>query len=359
MRIPGCCLLFVCCLPMAAFAEGYVFSYGFDGADAPEPRGGTTRGAPVDMAAAPDPRFDAVRAADLTAKQRDRRAILALAGEFKTTFEFVETATLVPDLARDDQPYRSWATEYVFVLEDSPDRIRLQHVLVMRFVDDDGDISDPMVTKHWRQDWHWQPERIWRYQGDRRWVSEPVDDPEGVWKQAVYQVDDAPRYEALGRWQHEAGASYWQSDSFARPLPRREHSVRDDYDILAGRHRITLTPTGWLHAQENHKLRRDDNGDRQAIAAETGLNRYQRIEGFDMTPGRELWDRQSAVWAAIRAEWRRLQQQHEVLEIRREVDGQSRFARLFGLAEEIAEADDETIARRVRDAIRPYITPGD
>lgn len=359
MRMRGCCLLLACCLPMAALADGYVFSYGFGEIGAPTPRGGTTRGAPVEPATDPGPRYRAVQAEGLSSRERDRRAILALAGEFKTTFEFVETATLIPDLPRDDRPYRSWATEYVFVLEDLPELIRLQHVLVMRFVDDDGDISDPMVTKHWRQDWHWQPDHRWRYRGDGKWTRQAVTTDRGIWKQAVYQVGDAPRYEALGQWHHRDGMSTWHSESFDRPLPRREHSVRDDYGILAGRHQITLTPTGWLHAQENRKLRLDEDGNRQAIATETGLNRYQRIEGFDMTPGRELWDRQSAFWAAVRTEWHRLQQQHEVLEVRREVDGQSRFARLFGLAEEIADADDETVARRVREAIRPYVTPAD
>src|SRR5690606_39448320 len=55
-----------------------------------------------------------------------------------------------------DAPYQSWGTEYVFVSEDRGDFIALQHVLVMRMQDRDGRISEPLVTRHWRQEWRYE-----------------------------------------------------------------------------------------------------------------------------------------------------------------------------------------------------------
>ena len=104
-----------------------------------------------------------IQAPGLDKRERDARAIRALAGDYRATFEFIETAALAPGIERDARPYRSWATERVFVIADTPTEIELQHIMVMRFVDDEGAISDPMVMKHWRQRWQWQPATIWRY----------------------------------------------------------------------------------------------------------------------------------------------------------------------------------------------------
>lgn len=338
----------------------WVFSQGFGDQAPAKPRGGTTEGAPVTPAPDPAPVYKRLQEPDLSAKEKDRRAILAMTGEFRTTFEFVETAALLPGYERDSRPYHSWATEYVFVLEDSPDVIRLQHILVMIIVKDDGSLSEPIVTKHWRQDWHWQPDSVWRYRGDRVWDKEPVPEAraQGAWKQVVYQVDDSPRYEAIGRWHHDHGVSEWRSENFKRPLPRRERSVRDDYQALAGRHDIVITPHGWQHAQDNRKLRATDDGGWRAIADEVGLNRYRRITGRDFSPGQEYWREQAPFWAAVRAEWRALRAQHERLRIRHARDGETLFKKLFQAADELAGQDvaEQTLRERVGEIITPYVT---
>jgi hypothetical protein len=147
--------------PTLYAATPYVFSHGFDNASekAQTPRGGTTRGAPVELDDTVPAAYHDIQAPGLDKRERDARAIRALAGDYRATFEFIETAALAPGIERDARPYRSWATERVFVIADTPTEIELQHIMVMRFVDDEGAISDPMVMKHWRQRWQWQPAR--------------------------------------------------------------------------------------------------------------------------------------------------------------------------------------------------------
>ena len=347
-----------------AFAPGlqaatpYVFSQGFDSPSqpAPTPRGGTTRGAPVELDARVPDAYRAVHAADLDKRERDARAIRALAGDYRATFEFIETATLAPDIERDARPYRSWATERIFLIADRATEIELQHIMVMRFVGDDGEISEPMVMKHWRQRWQWQPASIWRYAGDRVWRKATLSDREaaGRWKQTVYQVDDSPRYEALGRWHYDNDVASWQSERFGRPLPRREASVRDDYDVLSGRHTLTLTPHGWLHEQHARKIAERD-GKTTALAQEIGLVRYQRIVDTDFSPADTYWVQTQAFWAAVRRYWDRAMAEHDRLEIRASVDGMPLFARLFEAAQNTDTADGDALSAQVADIIAPYI----
>jgi len=40
--------------------------------------------------------------------------------------------------------------------------------------------------------------------------------------------------------------STWHSENTWWPLPRREFSVRNDYNVLSGSNRHTITPTGWV-----------------------------------------------------------------------------------------------------------------
>ena len=87
--------------------------------------------------------------------ERDRRAILAMTGGYRTSFDFIETvgfsSSYIPAV-----PYQSWGTEYVYLIEDRGDFISLQHIIVMFIKMPDESISDAMVIKHWRQDWIYQ-----------------------------------------------------------------------------------------------------------------------------------------------------------------------------------------------------------
>ena len=187
-----------------------------------KPRGGTTRGAPVALESAPVEAWRRLQEPGLSSLERDRRAILAMAGAYRVSFDFLEVVRFDPKL-KPDAPYQSWATEYVFVAEDRPEFIALQHVLVMRMQPKGGDVSDPIVVRHWRQEWRHEDETVLAYEGANTWARRavPAAERRGAWTQTVLQVDDSPRYAARGRWEHGDGVSTWISDETWRPLPRR------------------------------------------------------------------------------------------------------------------------------------------
>src|SRR5215207_6039110 len=62
--------------------------------------------------------------------KRDAAAIAAMAGSYDVDFSFEETAALKPGYAKHGA-HRSAATELVTLLEDTPERVSLQHVLVV------------------------------------------------------------------------------------------------------------------------------------------------------------------------------------------------------------------------------------
>ena len=304
-----------------------------------ETRGGTTRGSTVELdTTGKHPAWKALSDSAASGFEQDRLAILAMQGAYRTSFQFIETAGFTPDF-KPSRPYFSWGTEYVHLLEDREDFISLQHTMVMYFVDQDGKTNGPMVMKHWRQDWQYEDKRIHAFKGDNTWSAVEVKAPEGTWSQSVYQVDDSPRYQTIGQWTHGPNYASWKSDRFARPLPRREFSVRDDYNVLHGEHVITLSPDGWVHEQRNRKIRRDGKRD-TTVAMETGLNRYERIlEPELQTASDKYWARTGTYWQAVRNTWNELFRKRDTLTLKSLHEDRKLFEYHFSYA---AEMDPET-----------------
>jgi hypothetical protein len=342
----------------------YVFGWGALPASLAQPRGGSTDGAPVSLAPAralPLPEI-AAAADDLA---RDRAAILALAGDYRVGFHFMESLGLEADY-QPVRPYHSWATEQVRVVEDTGRFISLQHTLVMFFDGEAGAAMGPVLTKHWRQDWTYEDRELHTFRGANVWARRRPAAAEvaGAWSQAVFQVDDSPRYEALGRWEHRGNTSVWASERAWRPLPRREFSVRSDYGVLEGGHRIVLTPTGWLHEQTNWKRLAGEAGGAAAkphfVAAEIGLDRYERITAPSLAAADEYWKRTGAYWAEVRRAWRDVFRRHERFVLRPEAGGRRLFEVHFEYADGLAErgsVDAADLARHARETIGAFVQP--
>lgn len=317
--------------PDAAISR-YTFSWPV-GPGAPAPRGGTTRGVPVERDLAPSVQWKDLQEPGLPARERDRRAILAMAGDYRVNFDFLEIAAFTGNGDR-PRPYQSWGTEKVYVDLDEPGRISLVHVLEMRVLGADGKPSEPMVTKHWRQDWVFEPESVIEYQGDNRWAKRALPPVEraGHWAQFVYQVDEAPRYGSIGRWEHNASFSSWISGETARPLPRREWSVRKDYERLVGTNRHTIVPTGWIQ-EENNLKRATDGAAQPYVGREYGVARYERLKDADFAAADRYYAQTRGFWKAVVADWDAWWKHHEQLTMTEHSDQSGAFAGLFQLAE--------------------------
>ncbi|KAA2285467.1 hypothetical protein F0415_04900 [Arenimonas fontis] len=242
----------------------------------------------------PAPASDTV--ADTAAFEADRKAILGMLGEYRVQFDFRETVILAPAYERKPDQH-SGGNEVVILVEDSGDRIVLQHLLVSR---------DGHVTKHWRQDWQYQAGERFEFSDEQTWRlrAVPAERIAGSWTQCVFEVSDAPRYCGTGRWNHRYGVSTWTSDRGWRPLPRREYSKREDYNALNVENRHTVVPGGWTHEQDNTKTVRTADGMR-TLVREFGFNDYRRTDAVDFGPAYRYWEATRGYWARVRAEWNR------------------------------------------------------
>jgi hypothetical protein len=220
-------------------------------------------------------------------------------------------------------------------------------------VDADGKVGEPHVQKHWRQDWRYEPAQVIEHAAGDRWKLREVDRAElrGAWSQTVYQVDESPRYGALGRWAHNPGFSTWISGETARPLPRREWSARQDYQLLLGTNRHTVMPRGWL--QEENNLKQVAAGPLPFVGREYGVARYERLKDADFAAAdayyattREYWRLVLDVWDGIWA------QQREVV-LQANSDQSGAFAGLFELADQWAAGrfTPEAARRAIRAAL--------
>ena len=229
--------------------------------------------------------------------EQDRQSILAQQGQFTVRFDFQENVAFHEGYEI-IEPKISGGNEIVRLVEDTGDRISLQHILVMEH---DG---QSIVIKHWRQDWIYQPATVLTYAGPNRWVLTPVPEAErtGAWSQTVWQTDDSPRYGGVGRWTHENGLNQWTSGPTWRPLARRDAVRHPVYDRYLGTNRHALTPAGWVHIQDNLKQGLVD-GQLTAIVQEDVINTYDRSTSYSPKAGDDYWAATQDYWAAIRDAW--------------------------------------------------------
>lgn len=271
----------------------------------------------------------------------DRAAILAMQGEYLVDFAFDETVLLQPGYER-APAMRSGGSEAVIVVEDTPGRIVLQHILV--------DDRSGHVTKHWRQDWVYEAAQRFEFSDDQTWTVHAIDPAatRGAWTQCVYEVSDAPRYCGTGAWRHAGGIATWTSDITWRPLPRREYVRRSDYNALAVVNQHTITPAGWTHEQFNTKVRREADGSRVELVREFGFNDYQKTSDVDFEPVYAYWAATADFWAGVRARWSDLLTTRG-LHMKTEIDGMAIIMPLFTQAAEFEQG--QSVAASDTDAV--------
>jgi hypothetical protein len=260
-----------------------------------------------------------------TAVEKDRRAILAMLGEYQVDFGFEETVVLGPGYER-REPKHTGAHEAVVLVEDSGRKIVLQHLLVS---DKGGH-----VIKHWRQDWTYEAAVRFEFTEDQLWRTTRVapETTKEAWTQCVYEVSDAPRYCGTGKWNHRYGVATWTSDRTWRPLPRREYTTRSDYNAINAENRHTIVPGGWTHEQDNTKVQRDGERTTGTLVREFGFNDYRRVTGFDFTPAYRYWGATKDYWARVRAQWEAQLAAAGGLRLKTKVDGMPVIEALFSQA---------------------------
>ncbi len=256
---------------------------------------------------------------------KDKQQVEKLCGCFDVEFKYAETFSPDPEYKFHDRESISGGTELSFPIEISDKRIVIQHLLI---------ITDSMIVKHWREDWTYENPVIWKFQGDNVWKKEELkpEQVKGRWTQSVWEVSDAPRYQGVSDWINADGKMMWLNTTDA-PLPRREYSVRSDYNILKRTNRISITDNGYVHEQDNQKIIRKDGKDK-LLVEEKGLNTYTRIDNAECAAGKAYWEKTKDYWVSVEKAWEDYMKTHSTVELKAKVDGKVMHDYLFEMAKE-------------------------
>lgn len=274
----------------------------------------------------------------------DAEAIKSMCGCYEVSFASTETFSH----PKDKHNYKpseikiDRALEWITPIEISDQKIALQHLLV---------ITDHMIIKHWRQDWTYENTDLWQYSGNNGVNYRPMtqDQVKGQWAQQVFEVDDTPRYMGSATWVYADGRKFWQSTADA-PLPRREYSKRDDYNILRRTNQHEILPNGWLHNQDNEKIIRSKGEKDYKLASEKGINTYVKVDDSRCAAAQKYWKENEALWKKVRLKWDTELAKKKDLQFRATVKGKPLYSFLFDLPttatqEEVNSIIDEFIVR--------------
>lgn len=281
---------------------------------------------------------------------QDREAIKSLAGTYKVTFNYAETFSPDRQYKFHDR-HRSSAKELALIIEDSPKKIVIQHLLVIR---------DSMIIKHWREDWTYEDQEILVYDKEDSWkkVTLSVNDVKGKWTQKVYQVDDSPRYQAYGTWVHVDGRHQWQSNCDS-PLPRREHSERSDYNVLNRGNNVYLTATGWMFEQDNKKIIRTADGDK-LLAMEKGLEEFTKVGPEGFAYAQSWWKENEKFWKDARETWAQVISENKMVKIQPKVDNKVLYEQFFAISERSLKNKWDSVKNKeqIKKLIADYLIKG-
>ncbi len=264
-----------------------------------------------------------------------KKIVDKLCGCFEVAFKYAETFAPDVNYKFHEREEIGGTAELALPIEVSDKKIVIQHLLV---------VSPTTIVKHWREEWTYENPTIWKYKGDRVWVKEtqPIEQVKGKWTQSVWEVADEPRYQGLSQFVNLDGKIIWQNTTDA-PLPRREYSVRSDYNILKRTNRMNITDSGYLHEQDNQKIIRT-NGIDKLLVEEKGLNSYKRINEKECAAAKAYWEKNSAYWQKVRKVWADYISTHNSISLKSKIDGKLLHEYLLGQAKDyldkkITEAD--------------------
>lgn len=257
--------------------------------------------------------------------KKDAESIKEMCGCYEVTFNFTETFQHTNDsLYKPSKDKIATALEWAELIEDEKGKISIQHLLQV------GPAEHPHIVKHWRQDWVYQNQNFFMFNGDNEWLyqTKPKSAVKKQWTQKVFQVDDSPRYEGTSTWVHADGKSYWENTTDA-PLPRREYTQRADYNVTERGNRHEITEFGWLHDQDNVKVIRQDGKEDVKVASEKGYNTYVKVDDKKCKAAQDWWKKNQEKWALVRAEWALVYSQNKDLKLKEKVDNKVLFKHLF------------------------------
>jgi hypothetical protein len=279
----------------------------------------------------------------------DKATLSQLCGCFDVKFMYAETFAADTGYRYHERETINGGIEYVVPIELTDKKAVLQHLLV---------INDSVIVKHWREDWVYENPVQWIYKGNHQWEQTQLsaEAVKGKWMQTVWEVSDAPRYQGYSQFVSLDNKIIWQNTTDA-PLPRREYTIRNDYNILKRTNRLNITPDGYVHEQDNQKIVRA-NGIDKLLVEEKGINSYKRVDITKCDAGKKYWQQYSAYWLEVRKVWYDYLATHSTIELKTEIENKPLHSHLYALGTKFVKGQikQDALSAAIKEVVYKYIT---
>ena len=142
------------------------------------------------------------------------------------------------------------------------------------------------------------------------------------------------------------GKSYWENTTTA-PLPRREYTKRNDYNITLRGNRHEITNDGWVHDQDNSKVLHEEGKEDIIIANEKGYNTYKKVADNRCKAAKDWWSSNTDKWQLVRNKWDEVYGRNTNLTLETKIKNKPLYKHLF--SEKVTEE------KEINDIIESFV----
>ena len=248
----------------------------------------------------------AAKAAPPAASQLGRDAVHRMAGCYIVDYNYHETRSLDAGYQRDIRVYdvndKKTVMEWITATDESPTRVRLQHVLFA--LDGEGKQVPGFMIRHQAEDWEFEPAWVWEYVGGWRWKRVETRGEKGQWVRRITNLDDGLRYQCRAPWRGVGPRAEWQCGNNLAPIPGREtrDMKRRDYQALLRDSRLIVFAQGWLEHQKNVKTV-EEGATQRPLAEESGRNWYVRVPDSECAEAAQFTIDHAPFWKLLQETW--------------------------------------------------------
>lgn len=279
-----------------------------------------------------------------------RSAVHSLTGCYIIDYSYTETKGLKPGYTRDERVYDvnrgQTVKEWIYVAEETDNRIRLQHILFS--TDLAGNMIEGSMLKHQVEEWEYGAAFRYDFVAPLTWAVEDLTANRNLWTRKVTNLDDGLRYQCAAAWSETSTYPEWTCNNFA-PIPGREtrDMGRKDYNTLDRTTTVVAYKNSWLERQNNTKTI-FENGAKTPLAAEVGKNWYVRLPDTDCKEAQAFANDRQPFWSLLSEIW------SEVLSgdrpfVEKTIPGQPpRFMKVWAIEDQYYTQDLNDLSVRAR-----------
>ena len=121
-----------------------------------------------------------------------------------------------------------------------------------------------------------------------------------------------------------------------------------------GVNRHTLTPSGWVHEQDNFKQVSNTG---QVLCREVGLNQYFKTQEVDFTEVKKYWSNHNEYWLKVSKMWDQRMDSSPQLSLHKTQEGKPLYRHLFEIIGDKQKSDDHMA--KAAEVIKKFVIAND